>query len=203
MHINKECYQVPHQARRNWLPISLVRAAAIEWPDANWAWWMQYKDDHALKRASRGRDGIPRACQMLLDRMAEIDVAGLLRLPSCFPDLSLHGGGLHEIPPGGFLAKHLDASHHPTRGWARAASVVLFIDPWQPEWGGGLRLGGVTEPILPYEGMLVAMATNDESYHEVLPVTGPMHRRTLAMFWWTEQSLATSERREKAKFVLE
>lgn len=168
----------------NLLPKSLVRAAEAEWPIENWPWWMQYNSVDSVKRASRCRDEIPFSCQLLLNKLAELDIHEYIGGTYSFPDLTLYGAGLHEISPKGFLSRHLDSTHHPITKWKRIASVVLFINSeWKEDWGGELKLWN-GERVLPKQGRVIIMATTDTSFHEVLPVTGPEARKTLAMFWW-------------------
>jgi hypothetical protein len=189
----------PHLVRHNAVPRSLLNAARVEWPAATWPGWVAYADQYAIKRATRGRDGLPRACELLLDHMAAIDVAEITGEPSAFPDLTLYGAGLHEIPTDGHLALHLDARQHPVTGWSRVASAVVFVDDFSDTWGGELVLGdpsGDCRRITPTAGTLVVMGTaGDETWHAVGKVTGPLPRRTLAMFWWSTSRVESDRKR--------
>jgi Rps23 Pro-64 3,4-dihydroxylase Tpa1-like proline 4-hydroxylase len=130
--------------------------------------------------------------------MAEIDVTGFVAGPPAFPDFTLYGAGLHEIPSQGWLSRHLDSTHHPITQWTRVASMVLFINSiWESDWGGELVVGGT--PVEPKQGRTVIMSTHDSAYHEVRKVTGPDSRKTLAMFWWS--TVQGNQTRPSAQFM--
>jgi Rps23 Pro-64 3,4-dihydroxylase Tpa1-like proline 4-hydroxylase len=118
-------------------------------------------------------------------------------------DGKLHAAGLGMMPPGGWLDLHLDASMHPN-GWRRAINLILFLDPWEPSWGGALEFWapnstGAAVSILPAENRLVAFECNDASYHGIPDPISPfakIWRRTLSVFFYRE-----SAERKRAVFV--
>jgi len=165
-----------HSVLNDWAPIGLVNAALAEWPAPDWRHWHSYYDANAVKRASKDASRIPRAASLLIERMAEIEMG------ESFPDLELHGAGLHEIPDGGHLAKHLDGAKHPQAGWARAANAVLFLnDDFR---GGELVFHASGQFVEPKKNRLVIFQTSDEEWHSVNQVSGGS-RKTLSLFWWT------------------
>lgn len=187
----------PCEIRRHFVAPGLLAAARVEWPDMHSPAWVRYADDHSNKYASRGWAGIGRAGQWILQRMAEFS-SPLIGV--AWPDLELHGAGLHVIPPGGHLSLHLDAAVHPVTGWRRVASGVLFLDDWREEWGGALSLGAKAERrIYPEAGKLAVFACGENAWHAVERVTGPSPRRTLALFWWGPPD-SDSSTRDKAEF---
>src|SRR5688572_27306852 len=55
------------------------------------------------------------------------------------PDPELKGGGLHEIPTGGFLKMHVDFNWHPRLLAVRKLNLLLYLNEgW--EWNGELIL---------------------------------------------------------------
>ncbi|HSG72068.1 MAG TPA: 2OG-Fe(II) oxygenase [Planctomycetaceae bacterium] len=183
----------------NWAPAGLVNAALAEWPAEDWRHWHFYDDQTAKKRATKDASRLPRAATMLLERMAELDLRYHGFDADCFPDLELHGAGMHELPTGGFLRKHLDSTAHPQTRWNRSVNGVLFLN--EPEQGGDLTFHLPFEEIVihPESGKLVLFETADEAWHSVSTVAGSISRKTLSLFWWT---LGTpDERRMKAEFV--
>jgi hypothetical protein len=110
------------------------------------------------------------------------------------PDPSLHGGGVHVMPPGSDLGCHIDYDRHPNRektpyiaGTRRAVNLIAFCHPrWEAGWGGEFYLadtdGNPVVTLEPKPGRLVAFETNDLSYHGVLPVTGPAERVSVAVY---------------------
>ena len=164
---------------------SVLRSLSIaDWPDMNWPGWHAYQTDDSLKYASRyGIDELPHSARICLScmaaRMGEVD-------SNSFPDFSLHGAGLHEIPPSGYLNMHLDSDHHPVRNWRREYSAVLFVDQrWDEDWGGGFNLRG-HDTVYPAFNTMIVFSTTDHSWHEVEEVTGPISRRTVSLFSWSD-----------------
>ena len=110
----------PHLILDDFAPSPMIRAAAKTWPGRCWEWWHKYDNETALKLATMGRAPFPPAAQLLLDQMAMLDVSKLC--PDAFPDLSFHAGGMHTLPPGGFLGLHKDSEIHPLTGWSSTRS---------------------------------------------------------------------------------
>jgi hypothetical protein len=114
-------------------------------------------------------------------------------------DSGFHGGGLHSMPPGGWLDLHLDAECHPGAGHNRHTNMILFLDDCE---SGALELwnseGSRCEvSIIPAVGRTVVFECADV----VHGVPGPINpfggwRRTLAVFWYDP----TPERR-RAQFI--
>ncbi|TXH59107.1 MAG: 2OG-Fe(II) oxygenase [Desulfurellales bacterium] len=180
----------------NWGPPELIRAADATWPRLDWPHWHKYADAHSMKYGTKDADRLPKAAAMIVDRMAALAVGG-----NAFPDLDLHGAGLHCIPPGGFLGRHVDGAVHPLLGWKREVNAVLFVSAWSAEWGGELcfydAAGTVVLRVEPAFNRLVLFETND-SWHGVEKVTGPRDRRTISLFWWSQQPV--NSHRDRAEF---
>jgi SM-20-related protein len=108
-----------------------------------------------------------------------------------FIDHDCHAAGLHMMPPGGFLARHLDAESHPIREWRRTHSIVMGVNSqWNPEHGGQLVIecpDGNSE-IFPEPGQAIIFETAGQ-WHEVRPVASNanQYRKTLALFAWDLQ----------------
>jgi hypothetical protein len=167
-----------HLVIDDFAPLSVIRAAAKTWPEERWSWWHKYDDETALKFATMGRAPFPPPVQLLLDKMAMLDVTGLH--PDAFPDLSFHAGGMHTLPPGGFLGLHTDAEIHPLTGWTRLLNAVLFI-----EGDGDLYLGQDGRcAIHPVPGRLVVFSTR-QAWHGVSEAMTT--RKSLALYWWADR----------------
>jgi hypothetical protein len=195
-----------HVVIDNYVSREMTRAASVSWPDERWPHWHRYAGREGVKYATKDADRLPPACKSIVARMLELPLSTVLCVDDAFPDYDLSGAGMHSIPPGGSLPVHLDSSHNPVTGWGRAASAVLWLDDWRPEWGGQLRLWDavgkrVVKTIDPAPGRLVIFATGQESWHDVAPVAAdaPHHRRSLAVFFWTETAAETT--RPRAEFA--
>ena len=181
----------------NWGPPELVRAADATWPALDWEHWHKYQDAHALKYGTTPAPRLPPASRQLIERLSVIDLHSRGFDVDAFPDLSLHGAGLHCIPEGGFLSRHLDGERHPLKGWRREINAVLFVNPWRQEWGG--RLYFDDQAIEPAFNRLVLFQTTGNAYHGVEAVAGPIDRRTISLFWWSLNEPGTD--RETAQFT--
>jgi Rps23 Pro-64 3,4-dihydroxylase Tpa1-like proline 4-hydroxylase len=103
------------------------------------------------------------------------------------------------IPPGGFLGRHLDAEFHPLRNWKRTHSVVLFVDEWNPDWGGQLNLEGHSK-VTPSRNCAVVFETQS-MWHEVLPTSkDAAYRRTIALFAWSQVHAEEVSKNRSANF---
>lgn len=167
----------------NALPDHLLRAVQAVWPDESWQYWHRYTGKTADKYGSMDRCRIPVAVQAALDHLAAVCGS---RLPDgVFIDYDLHAAGMHMIPPGGFLGRHLDAEYHPIRPWKREWSIVCNVNQFWAESEGGFLLIDGEEPIVPEPGTAV-MFTTPGTWHEVskTDIFAPA-RKTLALFGWS------------------
>jgi Rps23 Pro-64 3,4-dihydroxylase Tpa1-like proline 4-hydroxylase len=173
------------------IPRSLCLAAEAAWPCPDWPFWHRYNGVSANKYGSMDRNRIPQACLAALDALA---LSVIPYIGDSFIDYDLHAAGMHMIPPGGFLGRHLDAECHPIRPWKRTHSIVLSVNStWGELCGGQLVLESNldSEPntiIDVSPGQAVIFETPGQ-WHEVLRVNTDaslLHRKTLALFAWTQ-----------------
>jgi Rps23 Pro-64 3,4-dihydroxylase Tpa1-like proline 4-hydroxylase len=161
------------------IPRSLCLAAEAAWPSPDWPHWHRYDGKTANKFGSMDRVRIPAACLAALDALA---LAVVPFIGESFIDYDLHAAGLHMMPPGGFLARHLDAECHPIRPWRRTHSIVMSVNrEWRADMGGQLWLEDELT-FTPACGTAVIFETAGQP-HEVLPVAYG-YRKTLALFAW-------------------
>jgi Rps23 Pro-64 3,4-dihydroxylase Tpa1-like proline 4-hydroxylase len=119
-----------------------------------------------------------------------VDVTGITELTS---DPYLHGGGMHETFPGGFLKMHTDFNFHKILKLDRRINAILFLNrDWAPAWKGELVLSdkSMTHPInvAPIFNRLVIFNTNDHSFHgQPDPHTFPADnsRKSIAMYYYS------------------
>jgi len=173
-----------YQQINNCLPASLLKSAIASWPDNNWTGWHRYKGKTADKYGSLHASLIPYGCQAAINELA-IRISD--KIGNSFIDYDLHAAGLHQIPPDGFLARHLDAEFHPSRPWKRTHSIILFLDDFKESDGGELSIEiEDSKPILIRPSFNTAIIfETDKCWHEVLRTSkdAPM-RRTIALFAW-------------------
>ena len=168
---------------QNALSAQMLNAVRAAWPDESWQYWHRYNNATSCKYGSMDRCRIPTAIQTALDRLAAVVEP---HLPDdCFIDHDLHAAGMHMIPPGGFLGRHLDTEYHPIRDWKRRFSVVCNVNEAWGETDGGYLLIDGELPIKPEAGTAVIFETPG-TWHEVSRVhSRTLYRKTLALFAWS------------------
>jgi hypothetical protein len=197
-----------HWVADDWAEPALVRAADAEWPDARWLHWHRYDSAESKKLATKDPLRIPPASAELLRQLACMPVAAITGLADVFPDLLLHGGGMHALESGGRLGVHLDGDRHPQTGWRRRLSAMLYVNErWHAGWGGALELWdekaqACVASIEPRFNRLVIFECGPAAYHGVpRPVRCPVgeQRRSLALFYWSAADGGGT--RDRASFV--
>jgi Rps23 Pro-64 3,4-dihydroxylase Tpa1-like proline 4-hydroxylase len=191
--------EVKYTIIENFAPRGLLKAVAATWPRSDWPHWHKYADRNANKLGSKDAHRLPDAAHQVLNLMAQVDVTKYN--VEAFPDLDLHGAGMHSILPGGHLGLHLDGAVHPLTGWKREVNAVLFVDEWSPSWEGALEFwetetSGAKVVIYPNFNRLVIFPT--DVWHRVAPAIGEHTRRTLSMFWWSMTKCESQ--RDRAEF---
>jgi len=129
-------------------------------------------------------------------------------IENLYPDIGLHGGGLHIHGPGGKLNVHLDYSIHPKLKLQRKLNLIIYLEPdWNLRWGGGLELWSHnTETNRPKEKIVkidnifnraVLFDTTQNSWHGFPdPLTCPegKYRKSLAVYYLTDPPQGTDPR---------
>ena len=193
----------------NPIHLLLANAASNSIPNIGWEWYHKYNDKHSIKYGSTNPDRLPKPIHMALEGFSN-EVSCLyecndeIYAKDIFPDYNYHAGGIHIIPPGGFLSRHLDCEYHPTKNWKRTGSLVWFANrEWKEEWGGQL----VIEPLDKNEPISITPKFNTavyfetpNTYHQVLPVIGPYVRKTLTIFFWSEVPIKPKDGKTTAYF---
>ena len=170
-------------------PITTARlcGAIAALPPVEWPWWHRYTGPTGEKYASTDPARLPSAVIRALDGMAEA-LEGFLPRGS-FWDHDLHGAGVHMMPPGSSLGRHVDAVRHPVRPWIRTTSAVLFLRTLDgPDPGGELYLedGDDAVEVLPEAGKAAVFATEGQ-WHGVREIAQDAGwRLTLALFGWRQ-----------------
>ena len=104
------------------------------------------------------------------------------------------GGGLHQIPPGGYLKVHADFNRHPRFDLDRRLNVLFYLNQdWRPEWGGQLELWNqemtrAEQSIEPLFNRAVIFSTTKTSYHghpDPLRCPEGRWRRSLAIYYYS------------------
>jgi hypothetical protein len=119
-----------------------------------------------------------------------VAVTGMETLTS---DPYLHGGGMHETFPGGFLKMHTDFNFHKVLKLDRRINMILYLNEgWQADWQGELWLSArdmkAAIKVPPLFNRMVIFNTNDHSFHgQPDPHTFPQgnSRKSIAMYYYS------------------
>lgn len=194
----------PHQVFDNVFSRQLVSQASQQWPGPRWPHWFTYEGPFENeKRTCKDWNKMPPAIQKLL-RLMLIKVHPPVRHVS-EPDDLLHGAGMHDLAPGTQLDLHLDCDQHPLTRKIRDWNAILFLDNFESNWGGELELWDAARKhpvvsILPKRNQLVLFETSDVSFHQVNKVLGPLHRKTLTIYFWRSQTSFDIVKRPRARY---
>jgi hypothetical protein len=115
------------------------------------------------------------------------------------PDPFLEGGGIHRIPPGGYLKIHTDFNWHRRLQLHRRINVLLYLNrDWDENWGGQIELwhedevaaptGKPDASFAPIFNRMVIFSTTDSSYHgHPHPLACPEDRTrdSIALYYYT------------------
>jgi len=124
-------------------------------------------------------------------------ITGISKL---YPDIGLHGGGLHIHGTGGKLNIHLDYSIHPKLKLQRKLNLIIYLEEdWNTEWGGNLELWSHNKEknkpdkrIVTVDNIFnraVLFDTTQNSWHGFpKPLTCPegKYRKSLAVYYLTD-----------------
>lgn len=109
-------------------------------------------------------------------------------------DQHYHGGGLHQILPGGILKVHADFNYLEKLKLYRKINVLLYLNKnWKEEYGGHVELWDkdmthAVKKVLPIFNRCVIFNTDSLSYHghpDPLACPEGMTRKSIAFYYYT------------------
>lgn len=118
----------------------------------------------------------------------------LTGIDGLIPDPHLHGGGLHQILPGGILKVHADFNYLEKLKLYRRINVLLYLNQnWREEYGGAIELWDKTmshavQKVLPLFNRCVIFNTDTHSYHghpDPLACPEGSTRKSVAFYYYT------------------
>lgn len=188
----------PHVWIDDFLPPDLCRSLAASFPRIDDPAWKRFKDPTSLKLGTDDATGLPENVQAALswfNSAAFLDfLERLTSIPGLIPDPWFEGGGLHQIPRGGFLKIHADFNRHEKLRLDRRLNAICYLnEDWRDDYGGHLELwpadmSACRQRILPVFNRLVVFNTTDFSYHgHPTPLTCPEDRtrKSLALYYYS------------------
>ena len=168
----------------------LLERVLAEFPAYSDSRWQRFANEHENKLG--GSDSMlgPAAWE-LFDLLGED--AFLEQLAERFGigeplTLDATGGGFHLIPPGGFLAAHVDFNQRAGL-WRRLTLIIFLNRGWSPADGGELVLGADRDVVVaPTWNTTVVFETFDQSWHgHPAPTADTFWRRSFAAYFYSEE----------------
>lgn len=195
----KSAHPCPHAVIDDFLPQEVAEAAAEEFAGLDTEGWQLYTDGgNTLKLATSEE---PRMGPLLRQLVAQFNshafidfLETLTGIEGLVADPHIHGGGLHQLNPGGFLNVHADFNWHEGIKLDRRINVLLYLNPgWKEEWGGAFELWTpdmktCAVKVPPILNTMAIFSTTSTSFHgNPDPVACPPGnaRRSLAFYYYT------------------
>jgi hypothetical protein len=189
----------PHAVLDGLLPDAVLDQVLAEFPDPSER-WRSFDDSHQKKfGATAGEADLGPLTRNVLAEFNGAAFVDFLQVLTgidepLIPDPYYKGGGLHQVPRGGYLKVHADFNVHPLFGLDRRVNVLLYLNRgWQPEWGGQLELWDTTmtrpeRRIEPDFNRMVVFSITDIAFHghpDALKCPDDRARRSLAFYYYS------------------
>lgn len=196
----------------NFLDTQQARAISKEFPDYNSTSWFCYNNPLENKKTCNTWYQFGPETYRTLSYLNSTEFINHLQeltgISKLYPDIGLHGGGLHIHGTGGKLNVHLDYSIHPKLKLQRKLNLIIYLaEDWDSRWGGSLQFWSHNEETnKPKEKVVtvnnvfnraVLFDTTQNSWHGFPePLTCPenTYRKSLAVYYLTDPPEGTDPR---------
>jgi hypothetical protein len=188
----------PHVVIDGFLPPEVAGRVHSEFPTEETFDWQCFENALEVKRATRADEPFGPATRELMHELNSRSFVEFLEkltgIDALIPDPHFEGGGLHQIPRGGFLKVHADFNYHARYLLDRRLSVLIYLnEEWQDAWNGHLELwdrdmSACRKRVAPLFNRCVIFATTDEAHHghpETLECPEGTTRKSIAVFYYT------------------
>jgi len=190
----------PHVVLDDFLPTEVVHRVLAEFPSTGDRRWWSFDNERERKLSGQNQAMFGPTTRHLLEQFNTAVFIDFLRdltgIDGLVPDPHFHGGGLHQILPGGYLDIHADFNRHPVTWLERRLNLLLYLNrDWREDYGGALELwdrdmSACRQSILPVFNRCVVFSTDSFSHHgHPRPLTCPegMTRKSLALYYFTKE----------------
>lgn len=126
-----------------------------------------------------------------------IGLRRLTRIETLIADPHLDGGGVQQMPRGGFLNVHCDFLAHTTETtWSRQINLLLYLNPtWEDAYQGWLELWDrkverCVQRIAPLFNRCVIFHTSDTSFHGIpagVHCPEGESRKSIALYYFRDE----------------
>jgi len=198
----------PHLVIDGFLDERMALDLSRDFPAFESSLWHTYNNAIEVKKTlNNWHHFTPALYKFFTDINSPLSVKAFERLTGCtlYPDVGLHGAGLHIHGSGGKLNTHLDYSIHPKLGLERRLNLIVYLNPdWQESWGGSLGLwrddngkpGELVKSIAPVFNRAVIFDTTNAWHGLPEPITCPegQYRKSLAVYFLCDPREGAAER---------
>jgi hypothetical protein len=134
-----------HHIIDNFFDLETARKIESEFPEYNCPAWFEYNNPLEIKRTCNNwyyfGPETYKTFAYLNSREFILHLQKITGIQKLYPDIGLHGGGLHLLGKGGKLNVHLDYSIHPKLNLQRKLNLIIYMtEDWDYKWGGSLEL---------------------------------------------------------------
>ncbi len=201
-----------HQIIDNFFNQEQAKRISQEFPEYNSDIWFCYNNPLENKKTCNNwyqfGPEIYKTLTMLNSKEFIKQLQKITGISKLYPDIGLHGGGLHIHGTGGKLNVHLDYSIHPKLKLQRKLNLIIYLEEdWNTEWGGNLEFWSHNkEKNKPDKRFVtidnafnraVLFDTTQNSWHGFPePLTCPegKYRKSLAVYYLTDPPEGTDQR---------
>lgn len=205
-------YPFYHQVIDNFLDLKKAKEISQEFPDYNSDVWYCYNNPLENKKTCNSwyqfGPETYRTLSFLNSREFILQLEKITGIKKLYPDIGLHGGGLHIHGTGGKLNVHLDYSLHPKLKLQRKLNLIIYLtEDWDTGWGGSLEFWSHnSEKNKPKEKVItidnifnraILFDTTQNSWHgfpEPLKCPEHTYRKSLAVYYLTDPPEGTDPR---------
>jgi hypothetical protein len=200
----EHAYPFPHAYFDNFLPESLAKELAANFPDFKDPYWIRRSETHRFQQQKlkvHDEEKMPVLIRHVLNQFNSATflkfLENLTGINGLIGDPYFHGGGMHQIEKGGRLGIHTDFNWNEKLRLDRRVSIILHLnEDWKEEYGGHLEFWNqyVTKcevKLLPMLNRIVIFTNFDYSWHgHPDPMTCPdgRNRKSLALYYYTNGS---------------
>jgi hypothetical protein len=201
-----------HHIIDNFFDLETARKISQEFPDYHSNAWFCYNNPLENKKTTNNWYYFgPETYKILAylnSREFILHLQKITGIPKLYPDIGLHGGGLHIHGRGGKLNVHLDYSIHPKLKLQRKLNLIIYLtENWKYDWGGGLEFWSHNDQtnrpdkkIVTVDNVFnraVLFDTTQNSWHgfpEQLQCPENTYRKSLAVYYLTDPPEGTDPR---------
>lgn len=203
-----------HSIIDNFFDLEIARKIESEFPDYYSDFWFHYNNPLEKKKSCNNwctfkEETYKTFCYLNSPEFIDI-LKKITGIKVLYPDIGLHGGGLHISGRNDKLNIHLDYSIHPKLNLQRKLNLIIYMtENWNSKWGGNLELWShdeeknkpkkcerIVENIFNRAILFDTTQNSWHGYEKPLSCPQKVYRKSLAVYYLTDapQNVETRKR---------